>query len=111
MSVGTSTTHLHNGTTNLVLNEYSVSVYSLEPRVKDIEVREARWFLLLEAKDNLARTFGFTGYWFDSSNRQRVSIPLDATTVDLTVAAPRVVFLEYTVGRESIRPASERRSE
>ena len=110
VSVAISTTHFGSGTTN-VLKEVSVAVDSLEPRVKDIEERGARWFIPLDAKDNLGRTFGFTGYRFDLSNLQRVRLPMDASTVDLTVAAPRVAFLEYAVGRESIRPAPERRRE
>jgi len=32
-----------------------------------------------------------------------------AKTVDITAAAPRVVFVEYTVGCETFTPAAQRR--
>lgn len=97
------------GTQTNVAEGFSVSVTSLEPRVRDISEAGARWFVSLEARDDLGRTFAFTNSPLYVSGSRSVNIPSDAKSVDIIIAAPRVVFVEYTVGRESITSREERR--
>jgi hypothetical protein len=91
--------------------DFPLSVYSSEPLLRDIAVPGARWFLPLEARDDLGRTFSLLNSPLDISSLQRVNIPAGAKTIDLTVAAAPVVFVEFTVGRESLTPEPKGRKQ
>jgi hypothetical protein len=94
---------------NEVYDDFSVSVINGTPRAGDIAAAGTRWFFPVEAKDNLGRTYAFADAAVDVSSLHRVTIRAGAKTVDLKLAAPQVVFVEYTLGRESILPAETKR--
>jgi len=68
----------------------------------------ARGFVVLEATDEQGRTYAPAASPEEFSDVRRFRLPPDVKSLDVKAAMPRVVFVEYTVGRESITPAAVR---
>ena len=84
--------------------EVQLSVY-WAAGLLDLAAPDARRFVVIEAKDDQGRSYSPEASPKDFLWVRRFHLPSDAKTLDVKAAMPRVVFVEYTVGRESIMPA------
>jgi hypothetical protein len=81
----------------------NVSVFNDQRLRRDLAESDARWFEMLAATDDRGRSYSFSSavhsYGYSVFH---VKVPSDAKKLVLTVAAPRILFVEYTIGREDI---------
>jgi hypothetical protein len=85
--------------------DIEVSVIDSQLHQRDFAEPGVRWFQPFAARDDRGRNYSFTtdrAGIFDAYSFHRIRVPRDARSLVFTVAAPPVVFVEYTVGRESI---------
>ena len=90
--------------------EFDVSVLCGLPPGREPTELGARWFQPFAASDDRGRSYSFTIMddrrgLPDAFSFRRIQVPNDARSLVFTVAASPVVFVEYTIGRESITRA------
>jgi len=80
-----------------------VSVFNSQRLRRDLAESDARWFETLAAQDERGRSYSFSSsgrsYGYSAFHAR---VAPDAKKLALTITAPRMLFVEYTIGRENI---------
>lgn len=85
---------------------HQVFVASGEPMPRKVWDPDARWLFVAGATDERGRAATLGGQGFDGVASRWLTLPgADSEVLDITVAAPRVVFLEWTVSCARLRLA------
>lgn len=82
--------------------DYWAYVASAEPYPRDLSKTDTRWFFVVGATDDWGRVVPVSLEPLGSESNRRLTVSEGTQSVDLIVAASRVVFLEWTASRAQL---------